>query len=177
MRLQNKCLSFRTYLLRLRKGDGGLRRAPTALLDAPGPGANGRIAAAIGVQDGQRIRSTRLALNRDEDAAPAGQRVEDAPVVRLKPHPAHRSGEAEFMNILCAAERGDEWSAPPSGTNAREIEPFGGRAERAIDKCRRLGAVLDQNRQRLDGKAGLFERFDAFVRPLDVLKHADRESL
>src|SRR5689334_13298556 len=54
------------------------RRGRSDLLDASCPGADRGVAAAIGVQQRQRVGGARLAANGDEDAAAAGERLEDA---------------------------------------------------------------------------------------------------
>src|SRR5689334_21110846 len=69
------------------------------ILYSPGPGADGGVAAAVGVQDRQRVGGARLAGDRDEHAAAAEEGFENSPVVRLKADAAHRAGNAERGEI------------------------------------------------------------------------------
>ena len=60
------------------------------------PGANRRVAASVGVQQREGIRGSRFAPHRDEDATPAGKRLENPAVVRLKSDATHRAGQPDF---------------------------------------------------------------------------------
>ena len=168
---------FCSVFVKTWNGGQGFAPSATFFLDAPCPGADSGIAAAVRVQNGQRIRRTGLTLYGHEHATLPRQRVEDASVMRLKPDTTHRPGKPELAQILRPAERLHKRSPPDRRANTGELEPFRGRAERSFDERGRVGTVLDQNCQRLDGKTGLLQRVDAFVRPLDVLKHAHGESL
>src|SRR5687767_4158083 len=58
------------------------------------PGSNRGITATVRVQYCQRIRSSRLAVNRHEHAAPAGEHVKDAAIVCLEADAPHQIGRA-----------------------------------------------------------------------------------
>ena len=60
---------FSDVFVKTQKRGLGFAPAVTVFLDAPCPGADYGIPAAIRMKYGQRIRGARLALDRDQDAA------------------------------------------------------------------------------------------------------------
>src|SRR5215831_1338293 len=72
-------------------------------LDSPSPGSNGCVSTAVRMKNGQRVRGTRITLNRDQHAAACGERIEDARVVRLETDASHRTGQSEFREVSALA--------------------------------------------------------------------------
>src|SRR5712692_8363518 len=66
------------------------------LSDPSRPGANRGVAAAIGMQEGERVGGAGLAPDRHEDAAPSRERFENAAVVRLESDAAHRARQPQL---------------------------------------------------------------------------------
>src|SRR6185503_7035974 len=76
-------------------GDNTWRSASTltsraVLSDPPRPCADRRVAAAVRMQDGERVRRARLADEGDEHAAAPDQGLEDAAIVRMEAGAAKR---------------------------------------------------------------------------------------
>ena len=158
--------------------DAGCGRASRNGLDATGPGADRGIAAAIGVQDRERIGGARLAVDRRRGcrrgrpasrrsgrratgsrrgascpASPASARSRAAPLERVRPAVRERR------------------SAPTAG----EVEPIARRAERLLDQARPRRACPSRESSATRRKARLLQRVEPLRRPRHVLKHTDRE--
>ena len=144
-------------------------------LDASCPGTNRGVTATVRVQNREGVGRAGLAPHRHEDAAPPRQRIENPAVVRLKSNTPHRARQAEFLEVA-RTKRREQRTSTERSADAGEFDALRRRAQHALDERRAVDAVLQQDRQRLDRKAGLLERVDALLRPRRVLKHADRES-
>ena len=154
-----------------------LPREPVSCSQTTGPRAYRGVAAAVGMENRERVSRARLAANRDQHAAAGGQRLEDPGVVRLKSDAAHRAGQPELREIAARPlQPFDERPARHDRPNPGELEPFGWRSERLLDERGVLRRILREDRQRLHRKRGVFERIDALLRPRHVLKHPNRES-
>src|SRR5689334_16227525 len=139
-------------------------------LHPAGPRPDRRIAAAVGVQQRERVGGARLAPDRDQDAAASGERFEDTAVVRLEADAAHRARDPDLREIARAAlERVDERSPRDDRADARDLEPIARGAERLLDERRGVGRVLRENRQGFSGKSRALQRREALRRPRDVL--------
>src|SRR5438045_1754157 len=79
LQLQKQCLVARALLL-----DDRLQVRTGCPLDASAPGADRGIAAAVGMEERQRVRGARFRAHGDQHAAAASQCLEDSTVVRLK---------------------------------------------------------------------------------------------
>jgi hypothetical protein len=147
------------------------------LLDAARPCPDGRVSAAVRMQDGQRVRGARVAVNRDEHAAARRKRVEDASVMRLEANASHRARETEFRQVTGIALQGaDERASRDDRANAGEVEPLSRRAKRLFDVGGHIWIVFAEDGERFDGKTASNQRVDALLRPGEILKDAHRES-
>jgi hypothetical protein len=129
------------------------------------------------MKKGQRFRRTRLALNCDEDATAARERIEDAPVMGLKSDATHRAGQSKFWQVAAfTLQRLDERTARDNSADARQLEPFTRGSKRAFEQARSFRTVFGDNAQRLCGKSCMVERREPLLRPRDILKYPYRES-
>jgi hypothetical protein len=125
----------------------------------------------------QRFCRTRLALNRDKDAAAARERVEDAPIMGLKSDAPHRAGQSQLGQVAALAlKRLNERTTRDHRANPRQLEPFSRRPKRAFEEADSFGTVFGHNAQRLGGKSCVVERRESLLRPRDILEHAHCES-
>ena len=129
------------------------------------------------MKKGQRFRRTRLALNRDEDATAARERVEDPPVMGLKSDATHCAGQSKFWQVVAfALQRLDERSARDNSADSRQLEPFTRGSKRAFEQAHSFRTVFGNNAQRLCGKSCMVERREALLSPRDILEYAHGES-
>src|SRR6267378_6235581 len=75
-------------------------RIASVRLDASRPGADRGIAAAVGMQNRERVGRARVAANSHEDATPGRQRLENASIVVLEPGTTHRGCDPELREIV-----------------------------------------------------------------------------
>ena len=91
--------------------------------DASGPGANGCVSAAIGVQNRQGVGGARLGSNRDEHSAAAEKGFVNPAVVRLKSDAPHRGGNAQLSEVARASLKGVQQPAVAHDrADARDVE-------------------------------------------------------
>src|SRR5215467_428048 len=155
---------------------GGKRSSATTSLDSPSPGSNGCVSTAVRMKNGQRVRGTRITLNRDQHAAACGERIEDARVVRLETDASHRTGQSEFREVSALAlEYANERSTRDRAADAGDVDPLARRIQRSLNERRSVRTILDEDRQRLDREATLSQRVDALLGPREVLKNTYRE--
>ena len=154
-------------------------KGPTAraFLDSSAPGAYGGVSATVRVQNRQRVRSTRIALDGDEHASARRQRVEDPSVVGLEPHAAHSACQTELRQIVAAVslQHGQERASSGHGPDTGEIDPIGRCTQHPLNESRRIRSVFGENGQRLDGKCSLDQRVDALLRPRKIVKDTNRK--
>ena len=104
-------------------------------LDATCPRANRRVAAAIRMQNRERIGGARLAANGDEHTAATRQGFENAAVVGLKSDPSHRAGDSELRQVARGApQRVDEGSTCDDGPDVRQFDAFTAGPECFLDE-------------------------------------------
>ncbi len=104
-------------------------------------------------------------------AGPPGRR----PARRRGP-PGCRRSDRRVPGIRHDASCPRDRASPDRRPDSRQLDAIRG-AERSLDEGCRVRTVFDEYRQRFDGKTGLRQRFEPSLRPRQILKHADRESL
>ena len=129
------------------------------------------------MKKGQRFRRTRLALNRDEDATAACERIEDPPVMGLKSDAPHRARQSQLGQVAALAlKRLNERTTGDHRANPRQLEPFTRGSKRAFEQAHSFRTVFGNNAQRLCGKSCMVERREALLGPRDILEYAHGES-
>jgi hypothetical protein len=146
-------------------------------LDAAYPGADGSIPAAVRMENRERIGSTRLAVDGDQDAAARREGLENAAVVRLKTHTPHRARQPEPRKIpRYALQRADQGTARQHRARTGHLEPLSGGAECPFDERSGIGTLPGDDRQGLGRKPQLLQGFEPLLRPGNILENADGES-
>ena len=73
------------------------------ILDAARPGADCRVAAAVRMQNRQRICSSGRAVDRHQNTAAARQHFENPSIMRLEAHLPHRAGQPQRAQVATGA--------------------------------------------------------------------------
>jgi len=126
------------------------------------------------MKHGERISRSRLAMHRHEHATTGGQSLEYSSIVRLKSDTPQRSCQPELREIVCwTLKRGDKRSFRQHRSGRASLYPITLAAERRFDQRGNLWPLLRDDADRLWQQPGSFQRINAFLRPLHVLKYAD----
>ena len=146
LQLQKKCPEISARLFaqtHARRGKACLRRPReplSPLTDAAGPGADGGVAAAVGMEDGQRVRRARLAV----ESPPARRRARSAPRRCGRRAPETRRAASCPASPSFARSRVAPCSASTSGPrdhdrpDAGQLDAVARRSERLLDERRVL---------------------------------------
>ena len=157
------------------KNRSGLERVSRS--HAAGPGPNRRIAPAVRMKHGERVRGSRLTVYGDQHATTGGQGLEYSSIVRLKTDAPQRSRQPELRQIASGAlQRGDQRSFDQQRPSRGGLDLFAGSAERRYDQRVNLGTFFRNDAERFRRQTGFFQRVNSLLRPLHVLEHRNRKT-
>ena len=121
------------------------------------------------------IGRARLAANGDQHAAAAGQRLEDAAVVRLKADAPHGARKTKRRQIAGTLQRGNERPVRDDRANRAQLDPIGISSERFLDQRRGIVGRLREDGGSFKRKTSLLQRIERLCGPGGILKDCNRE--
>lgn len=129
------------------------------------------------MQDGQRIRGARLAVDGDEHAATGCEGLENTTIMCLKTDTSQRPGQTQLWQIPSRAlNRRDQRASSQQRTSGSGLNALTRAAEDGLDKGGDFRAFFCDDAERFGRETGPSQRLNPFLRPLHVLEHADSES-